>query len=39
MKDFANILIDRVEEDYKSGVIKVNKKGEILRNGHVIGKK
>ena len=36
MKSVANMLVDKVDEDLKSGKVTVNKKGEVLRDGEVI---
>lgn len=36
MRRFASMVVDRVEEDLESGKIKINKKGEVTREGKVI---
>lgn len=38
MKKFATMVVDRIEEDLESGKIKINKKGEVTREGKVIKK-
>jgi hypothetical protein len=38
MKALANILVDRVDDDLKSGKVKVNDKGEVFRAGKLISK-
>ncbi len=38
MRKFASMVVDRVEEDLESGKIKINKKGEVTREGKVIKK-
>lgn len=38
MKAFANMLVDKVDEDLKSGKVKVNDRGEVLRDGKIISK-
>lgn len=38
MKAFASIIVDRVDEDLKSGKLEVNDKDEVFRNGKLVSK-
>lgn len=38
MKAFASIIVERVDEDLKSGKLEVNDKDEVFRNGELISK-
>lgn len=36
MRTMAGTMLDKIEEDLKSGKVKVNEKGEVIRDGKVI---
>ncbi len=36
MKSMASMMVDRIDEDLKSGKVKINEKGEVTRDGKVI---
>lgn len=38
MKSMASMMVDRIDEDLKSGKVKINEKGEVIRDGKVISK-
>lgn len=36
MKSMASMMVDRIDEDLKSGKVKINEKGEVVRGSKVI---